>query len=138
MPTGGNPTHGVTVTKEEILYSGPIPDPETLARYGEIVPSAPERILTMAEKFADHRIRVENRASWTESIQRVGSFLASTGIALYAITAGRQLIEQGHDAKGLATIIGTLVVLFGALRAAAATRNTPTRQQRRAQVRGDV
>lgn len=121
----------MAISRQEI-YAGPLPHPDDFARYGEVVPTAPERILTMAEKFAEHHIRVANRASWTESSQRIISSVASAGIAVFAIQAGRDLIAAGHDVKGLATILVTLGVLFGALRAGVMARNAPTRQQRRA------
>ena len=40
-------------------FSGPIPPPELLARYNDIVPNAAERILSMAEREAAHRQQVE-------------------------------------------------------------------------------
>ena len=43
------------------VTAGPTPDADTLARYGEIIPDAPERILRMAEKQSDHRQYLEKR-----------------------------------------------------------------------------
>lgn len=36
-------------------HSGPIPDPDTLERYNQIIPNAANRILEMAEKEQAHR-----------------------------------------------------------------------------------
>jgi Predicted membrane protein (DUF2335) len=40
-------------------WSGPLPQPEALERYNQIVPSAAERIIRMAETQHDHRIEIE-------------------------------------------------------------------------------
>lgn len=40
------------IHQEQKVYSGPIPPPDTLNQYNEIVPGAAERILCMAEDNA--------------------------------------------------------------------------------------
>jgi len=40
-------------------HSGPIPDPETLARYNQIIPNGADRIMKMAEDQSQHRISLE-------------------------------------------------------------------------------
>ena len=35
-------------------WSGPLPDPNSLARYNEVLPNAAERIMSMAEKEMEH------------------------------------------------------------------------------------
>ena len=42
------------------LHQGPIPDPNTLAGYNQIVPNAAERIIAMAEAEALHRQQLED------------------------------------------------------------------------------
>ncbi len=42
-------------------FSGPLPPPEVLAQYNEIVPGAAERILKMAEEQSAHRRRLEDK-----------------------------------------------------------------------------
>lgn len=42
-------------------YSGPLPAPEDLKRYDEVVAGAAERILRMAEENAEHRRQMERR-----------------------------------------------------------------------------
>lgn len=42
-------------------WSGTLPRPEDFAKYADIVPDAPERILRMAEKEQDHRIDLERQ-----------------------------------------------------------------------------
>ena len=45
------------VVSKQTAWSGPIPDPQSLAAFKNLVPNAPERILAMAEEEA--RIRRE-------------------------------------------------------------------------------
>ena len=52
-----------TLTAEFTALSGPLPPPEMLAQYEEILPGAAERILSMAERQAEHRQKLE----WDES-----------------------------------------------------------------------
>jgi uncharacterized membrane protein len=42
-------------------FSGPLPPPEILAQYNEIVPGAAERILKMAEEQSAHRRGLEDK-----------------------------------------------------------------------------
>lgn len=42
------------------FFSGPLPHPQIMEGYQKILPSAPERIFTMAEKQLQHRIEMEN------------------------------------------------------------------------------
>lgn len=37
-------------------FKGPLPPPAMLAKYGDIIPNAPDRIMTMAEKSLDQQI----------------------------------------------------------------------------------
>ena len=52
-----------TDKREQIIvssqFSGPVPPPDALAKYDDIVPGAAERILQMAENEAAARIRLE-------------------------------------------------------------------------------
>jgi hypothetical protein len=48
----------VTMHKTHI---GPLPDPETLTEYSAIIPEGAERIMRMAEKQLDHRMKMENK-----------------------------------------------------------------------------
>ena len=43
------------------VYYGPLPPPDDLKAYNEIVPDAAERMLAMAEKQAHHRQEMEHR-----------------------------------------------------------------------------
>lgn len=50
-----------TVVSVEQSYSGPLPSPHDFAAYKQVLPSAPERIMQMAENIQKHRIESEMR-----------------------------------------------------------------------------
>ncbi|WP_420541551.1 DUF2335 domain-containing protein [Rhodosalinus sediminis] len=47
--------------RTERFWSGALPRPEDFAKYAEVVPDAPERILQMAEREQQHRIDMESQ-----------------------------------------------------------------------------
>lgn len=56
------PSSGSAIIEQRsvhVEYRGPVPDPETLRRYGEVIPTAPERILAMAEREQTHRHKLD-------------------------------------------------------------------------------
>ena len=85
-------------------HSGPIPDPETLAHYNDIIPNGAERIMTMAEKQSDHRIEIEKKVlSGQLNQSNIGQFLAFI-IGIFALTVSGYCISNGHEWGG--SIIG--------------------------------
>ncbi len=115
MPNPGQGSGSATpraetrVTTKAEAYQGPIPSPEMLRRYEEILPGAAERILRMAEDQAAHRRRIEavvipgNAAN-----ERRGQFMAFVLAVLFG-TLSFILVLEGHDAAG--GILGTTAVL---------------------------
>lgn len=53
-------TFGLTSIKA-MAHSGPLPDPESLARYNEIIPNGADRIMKMAENQQGHRFDIERK-----------------------------------------------------------------------------
>lgn len=56
------PHHQSGVTIQEQQYSGPVPPPEILHGFEQIVPGAAERILAMAEENGKHQREMEKKA----------------------------------------------------------------------------
>ena len=54
--------------QQRIEFSGPIPPPQVLKQYEEIIPGAGERILAMAEKEQDHRHGLVERFQYNIAI----------------------------------------------------------------------
>ena len=75
------------------LHSGALPSPETVERYEHILPGAFDRILTMAEKEQESKIKInhdtvsitkhENRSIWTSILW--GQTFGFISIVIYFI-----------------------------------------------------
>jgi uncharacterized membrane protein len=92
-------------------FSGPLPPPNLLDGYENIVPGAAARILTLAEEEAVHRRRMERGFAR----YRGWSLFAASLIALVALVGGLYLTATGHSTEGLVVVlveIGTLVTVF--------------------------
>lgn len=81
-------------------HSGPIPDPENLARYNEIIPNGADRIMTMAEKQQDHRIALEKKVVGRQTFQSGVGQVFGLIIGLAAILTGGYCILEGHEVGG--------------------------------------
>ena len=89
--------------------SGPLPPPGDFAQYGETLPDAPNRILGMAERQADHRMALEKLVIGSQLRQsRVGQLLAA-GLGIVCIAASTFLSLNGHEA--VAGVLGGTTVL---------------------------
>ncbi|MGO9864337.1 MAG: DUF2335 domain-containing protein [Terriglobales bacterium] len=94
-------------------WSGPLPQPEALQRYNQIVPTAAERIIKMAETQHDHRIAIEkNVVDSNVANQRLGTILGFI-VAMTAILGGIFLAYEGKETSGVVSIITALVGLAG-------------------------
>lgn len=49
------------VVHQSTSFSGPLPPPEILRRFDEVVPGAAERIIKMAEEQSGHRRELEKK-----------------------------------------------------------------------------
>lgn len=95
--------------QHETHHSGPLPAPETLSQYNDIIPNGAERIMMMAESQSEHRKSLEKTviASQTKQSER-GQLIAGI-LALILIGAGIAAFSTGHD--GVAgTIFGVTVI----------------------------
>jgi len=92
-----------------VIHQGPLPDPETLAKYGEIIPEGADRIMRMAEGQSQHRIELEKTIVGSQQgIARRGQVFALI-IGIFGIGVAAYLAMNGHDA--VAGIIGGTTVV---------------------------
>jgi len=63
-PQTSEPSPNQKIIKQEVsmAFSGPLPHPEILKKYNEILQGAAERIIRMAEQQAEHRRSMEQQA----------------------------------------------------------------------------
>lgn len=100
--------HQIAVTKQE-LFAGPMPPPDILQKYNEIVPDAAERILTMAEKQSEHRQYLEKKVIDGRNRDSLLGIIAGTIVCLGAMAVSALLATSGHETTA-AILVGTTLV----------------------------
>lgn len=79
-----------------VEISGPIPPPQMLQQYNNIVPDAAERIIRMAEKQSDHRIALERKViNSNVNKSYIGMILAAI-IAIYGLYVAKEISINGN------------------------------------------
>jgi uncharacterized membrane protein len=106
----------VTIQSIQSLFNGPMPPPEMIAAYRELVPDAPERFFRMAEKQAEHRqdlekyeLRSDTRLSFAALF--TGAFLTVICIAaaVWVAILGITVVAVALVGAPLAAIIVTII-----------------------------
>jgi uncharacterized membrane protein len=112
MKPAKNQSANISVHRQEAYY-GPIPDPDSLAKYEQIQPGLTERIIKMAEDEAKHRRKNEERLiknsirmATTGTIFAFVSVLLFGGIIIYAV-------YKESSVAALSTVIAALASLAG-------------------------
>jgi uncharacterized membrane protein len=108
---------GATQTEQVIgqfhRHSGPLPPPEVLQGYENITPGFADRIVTMAEKQAQHRQELEKIAYKSESRNSfTGVIMAGVvvvSITISAILTGNAILGGILGSAGLAGLAGTFI-----------------------------
>ena len=86
----------VKLQQLEIISSGPIPSPQILQQYNQIVPDAAERIMRMAEKQSDHRIDLERKVVDSNIIKSYVGMGLATIIAVYGLYIAKEISVNGN------------------------------------------
>ena len=106
---------GASGTSFEYRYqrSAPLPTPEELKEYGKILPSAPERIMRMAENASEATIEGEHRRDNLVRSLMVGVPVIVVGCLAFA----SYLAHLGHNVTGMITALGStfgyIISIFG-------------------------
>jgi uncharacterized membrane protein len=94
-------------------YSGPLPHPDALERYNQIVPGAADRIIAQFEKQAAHRQGLERKVVHSNTFcQKLGTISALL-IGLAGVGGGIYLIHAGQSGSGLTAFFSTIGSLVG-------------------------
>lgn len=101
------PLQSVTIARS---WSGPLPDPESLDLYEQVVPGAGERLLSIFEGQVAHRHSMES----SDSRRRDWGLALAFVVVIFIVTSGVGLIYLGHDWAGAAIIgiTGGLAAVF--------------------------
>lgn len=95
-------------------WSGPIPPPDALREFNEIVPGSAERIFDMAEKQLDHRLRMEETVVRGDSRRSYLGLIAGFMLSATLIAGGVFLVVNGHDWAGGLLVGVNILGLAGA------------------------
>ena len=104
------------------IHEGPIPAPESIAKYEAILPGSADRLFRMAEKQMEHRqqleikeqLRVNDITRKELSSKLLGQIFAFI-IALSAISCGTYLISQGNSTAGLVALLTPVLTIISVI-----------------------
>jgi uncharacterized membrane protein len=99
-----------------VFYRGPLPPPEMLRGYDEIVPGAAERILTQFERQSEHRREIERKMVSNIARREMGSILVAALLIVAVTFLGYHMVSQGQSLYALGTVAasvsGVLIAFF--------------------------
>lgn len=94
------------------MHAGPLPPPEYLRDYNDIIPGAAERIMAMAETEQKHTHQMDKTTAKYSFIQFILGQIFAFTIGIFAIAAAAYCLLKGHGwpaaifgIGGIATII---------------------------------
>lgn len=97
------------VRVSQSTFSGPLPPPEILAHYNDVVSDGAERIMKMAENQANHRMGLEKTAVRSQLSQSKKGQIFGFIIAILLIGSSVYSAISGHE--GLAKVLGGSTIL---------------------------
>ncbi len=95
--------------QKQYYFQGPLPAPQILEKYNEVIPNAAERILTMAEKDADFQREITHKAIELESNERRLGQILGFCIGCIALSLSAVSLFLGYPTT--ASIIGGTTVV---------------------------
>jgi uncharacterized membrane protein len=99
-------THSV-----EYAYSGPLPPPEVLRKFEEVLPGSAERIFSQFELQSAHRRAQESKVISAGVVsQHIGS-VSGLLLGFIGVGGGIWLTQEGKSVAGLTALISTMTAL---------------------------
>ena len=96
---------GVVAFQGQIqTYSGPIPPPEILAKYDQLIPGSAAKIIEMAHKQSEHRMDLERKVVLGELRRANAGLWCAALVSLSILAGGVVCILRGHDTAGAAIV----------------------------------
>jgi uncharacterized membrane protein len=97
-------------------HRGPVPSPETFAKYEQILPGAADRLLTMAEKEGDHRRALELKQTDAAIATMKRGQIFGVSAFFVCLGAGVLMLFCGIPGVGIAAVFTSLgAMLVGAI-----------------------
>jgi len=92
-------------------FVGPLPPPQILHQYNEIVPGLASRIAAQAERQTEHRISLESKVIRSDISRSWAGLICGFVLCLICIIGGVVCVLQGHDWAGTVISTGAVVGL---------------------------
>jgi len=99
--------------RQETSFSGPLPSPETLKKFDEVIPGAAERIIKMAEGQFEHRTELERKVINSDIERSKWGQILGFVIAIVGLVCAVIISIYGSQIGGAALGLGTLASLVG-------------------------
>lgn len=103
-----------SISIHQQTFSGPLPPPNILKNYSDVVKDGAERIMSMAEKQSGHRISLEDHAIREELRQSGRGQIFGFILGLIGLILATTLALLGHEVIagifGTTTIVGLVAV----------------------------
>ncbi|MEI2692417.1 MAG: DUF2335 domain-containing protein [Anaerolineae bacterium] len=94
-------------------FAGPLPPPEILAGYDEIVPGTAEKIIARFIEQGTHRMELEKVVVHGNNTRANWGLAAGFVLALTTIIGAVYAMSLGFDIAGAAVVIASLASLVG-------------------------
>jgi uncharacterized membrane protein len=94
-------------------FSGPLPHPDLIAQYNDVIPNGADRIVSMAERQAEHRQFLEKTTVLSDRNRAYLGMILGFCIVLFFGGCGAYLITNGNEIKGFIALFGPLASLVG-------------------------
>ena len=120
-PATANPRQ-VVQRMSAATFSGPLPPPEILVQYNDVVPNGAERIIALAERQAEHRMALENRVIDADIRRSNWGLGVGFLVSLAWLLVSYLVIHEGHAVAGVFLGSLDLVGLVGVFVYGTATR----------------
>lgn len=113
VPKKSSETLGMGPSHIASLYSGPIPPPDYLARYENMVPGSAKRFLEEPHLEAEHRRSLERKMVEAQiQLGKRGQMIAC-GLASACVIGSFTAIFSGHSILGLSTLFVSIAAFIG-------------------------
>ena len=103
------------VSQRTTISLGPLPTPENLDRYNQVLPGLAGRIVTMAEKEQAHRIDSEQKSLTALIVSHHRGQLLATVLGLAAFAVAGAFGYWGEAAAGAGLAGGVILSIVGVL-----------------------
>ena len=95
--------------ESSMTYSGPIPHPQLLREFNDVIPNGADRIMTMAENQSGHRIKLEEKVVDANNRDSLLGVIFAGIIAILIVLGAIFLIYNNKNIQGFGLLIGTSV-----------------------------